>query len=41
MALDVFTGKGDGDGQPVNNFIVREAEDELVYHAVDSYCSRY
>jgi hypothetical protein len=28
-----------GKVQPVNNFVVREAEDELVDHAVDAYCS--
>ena len=28
-----------GKGQPVNNFVVREAEDELIDHAVHTYCS--
>jgi hypothetical protein len=31
--------EGMGKVQPVNNFVVREAEDELVDHAVHTYCS--
>jgi hypothetical protein len=28
--------EGKGDKQPINNFVVRKAEDELVDHAVDA-----
>ena len=29
--------EGKGDKQPINNFVVRKAEDELVDHAVDAH----
>ena len=36
-ALDMFYMEGEGTKiQPVNDFVVREAEDELVYHAIDA-----